>query len=107
MKNLFSALQDFGGIQAKMDEMRTKMEELEAVGKSGGGMVEITMLGNGNVTNVTIKPNLLESENIEMLQDLLIAAFNHARENIDTQRSEQTQDLLSGLPLPKGFKLPF
>ena len=107
MKNLLSAMQDLGNIQSKMDEIRKKVDRLEASGKAGGNMVEIVMQGNGNVTDIKIKPDLLKEDNADILKDLLIAAFNNANEAIAEKKNEETKNLFGGLPLPKDFKFPF
>ncbi|MCH9852269.1 MAG: YbaB/EbfC family nucleoid-associated protein [Alphaproteobacteria bacterium] len=107
MKNIFSAMQDLGKIQQKMTEMKASIDEITVEGKAGGDMVSIQMKGDGTVQAIEIKPNLLEMGEVEVLQDLLATAFNNAQEKLDAAKSEKTQDILQGIPLPEGFKLPF
>ncbi|MCH9844008.1 MAG: YbaB/EbfC family nucleoid-associated protein [Alphaproteobacteria bacterium] len=107
MKNIFSAMQDLGKIQQKMTEMKESIDDITVEGKAGGDMVCIQMKGDGTVQAIEIKPNLLEMGEVEILQDLLATAFNNAQEKLDAAKSEKTKDILQGIPLPEGFKLPF
>ena len=107
MKDIFSAMQDMGKIQQKMTEIKQGMDDITAEGKAGGDMVVITLRGSGKVENIQLKDSLLEMGDVEILQDLLATAFNNANEKLDEAKAEKTKDMLQGIPLPEGFKLPF
>ncbi len=107
MKNIFSAMQDMGKIQQKMTEMKENMDSISAEGKAGGDMVSVSIRGDGKVEKIEIKESLMEMGEVEILQDLLMSAFNNANEKLEEAKANKTKEMLSGIPLPEGFKLPF
>ena len=78
--------------------------EIEA--SSGGGMVKIVANGKHEIVSVTIDPEVVDPEDIEMLQDLIVAAVNQAREKTQELQSEQMAQITGGLNIP-GMNLPF
>jgi DNA-binding YbaB/EbfC family protein len=94
-------------MQQKMAEMQAKLEEEESEGSSGGGMVKVVMQGNGKAKSIAIDPSLLAPAEKEMLEDLIIAAFNDAKSKQEKKMSEEMGQLTGGLGLPPGIKLPF
>jgi DNA-binding YbaB/EbfC family protein len=79
---------------------------MEVVGESGGGMVKVTMTGKHEVKRVQIEPAVI-GEDREMLEDLVAAAINDAVRRVETQSQQRMSELMSGLRLPPGFKMPF
>ena len=65
------------------------------------------MNGKGDLQDVTIDPSLLSADEKEVLQDLLVAAHRDAKTKVDTFVQEKTQEMMGGLQLPPGFKMPF
>ncbi len=94
-------------MQSKMSEMQDKLSELEVTGSSGGGLVEITMSGKHQVKSLKIDESLVDKDNIEVLEDLAVAAINDARTKVDNAVNEKMSELTGGLQLPPGLKLPF
>ena len=94
-------------MQAKLQEAQEELGRLEVEGASGGGMVAVTLTAKGDLKGVRIDPSLLTPSDKEMLEDLLIAAFNDAKGKADRAAAEKMQALTAGLPLPPGMKLPF
>jgi len=94
-------------MQAKMEGMQAELEELEAEGTSGGGMVTVTLTGKGVMKGVKIDPSMLKEDEGEILEDLIIAAHNQAKERAEETAREKTAALTEGLPIPPGFKMPF
>jgi len=94
-------------MQNKIAAMQAKLEEEESEGSSGGGMVVVTLSGKGLVKKLSIDKSLIDPNEKEMLEDLIIAAFNDAKNKIDTHVSEQMAKMTSGMGLPAGMKLPF
>ncbi len=94
-------------MQAKLQEAQEELGRIEVEGVSGGGMVRVTLTAKGEMRGVAIDPTLLVPSDKEMLEDLLIAAFNDAKGKADRAASEKMQTLTAGLPLPPGMKLPF
>ena len=94
-------------MQAKLEEAQQELGRLEVEGVSGGGMVAVTLTARGDMKAVRIDPSLLTPSDKEMLEDLLIAAFNDAKGKAERVAAEKMQALTAGLPLPPGMKLPF
>lgn len=95
--------------QQMQEQMKRAQEELaqaEVTGSAGGGMVEITLTGRHEVRRVKISPELL-SEDAEMLEDMVAAAFNDAVNKVSEMVKERFSGMAGGLDLPAGMKLPF
>lgn len=107
MKNLGQMMKQAQQLQTRMAEMQAKMAELEVTGTSGGGMVSVTMTGKGEVKRVKLDPKLAEPAEVEVLEDLIVAACNDARAKSEAQMADEMGKLTGGLSLPPGFKLPF
>ena len=90
-----------------MAEAQEKVETLEAEGISGGGIVKITINGKNNVTSVNIDETAIDKNEKEILEDLIVAAFNDAREKIQRKIADEMSSLTGGIKLPPGMKLPF
>ena len=93
-------------MQAKMEEMQAALEELEIEASSGGGMVKAVVSGKGNLKSITIDPEVVDKDDVEMLQDLIIAAINQAKDKATEAQQEQMAGLTGGLNIP-GLNLPF
>ncbi len=107
MKNLGQMMKQAQQMQAKMQEMQAGLDSLEVTGSAGGGMVTVTMNGKGAARGVAIDESLLSADEKEVLEDLLVAAFNDARTKVDDHVKEKTAELMGGLQLPPGVTLPF
>lgn len=107
-------MRDIGGLMKAMQQMQTKvadaqknMERLEGEGQSGAGLVKIVLGGDGKLRGISIDPSLMVEGEGEILEDLIKAAFEDARKKVEEARAGMEKDLMGGLPLPPGFKLPF
>ena len=78
-----------------------------ADGTAGGGMVTVTLTGKGVLQAVKIDPSMFKEDDVEILEDLIIAAHNDAKGKIEAIVAEKTQEMTAGLPIPPGMKLPF
>lgn len=107
MKNIAQMMKQAQQIQQKMADLQTEMEALEVVGKSGGGMVQVTLNGKGEAKKVLIDPALVKPEDAEVLEDLIVAAINDAKSKSEEIMRDKMQELTGGLPLPPGMQLPF
>jgi DNA-binding YbaB/EbfC family protein len=105
MKNFSDLMKQAQQIQQKFTEAQDRLAQVEAEGQSGGGMVRVTINGKGVAKRVQIDPTLADPKEIGMLEDLLLAAMNDAKANVDAKSAEEMQKLTGGLPLPPGFKL--
>lgn len=93
-------------MQEDLKQAQERLAQEEVVGESGGGMVKVTINGRYQVSRVEIDPSLM-SEDKEMLEDLITAAFNGATQRVAEKMKENMAELTAGLPLPPGMKLPF
>jgi DNA-binding YbaB/EbfC family protein len=107
MKNLGNMLKQAQELQAKMADMQAKLSDVELDGSAGGGMVTVTLNGKGEVRRVKIDPVLADPQEVEILEDLLVAAFNDAKAKVEVYVQEEMGRLTGGLNLPAGLKLPF
>lgn len=93
-------------MQADMQKAQEEMAKLTVNGESGGGMVRITLTCKHQVRALEIDDSLL-SDDKEMLEDLIIAAFNDAVRKVETTVQEKFSGMTAGMGLPPGIKLPF
>ncbi len=107
MRDMMSMMKELGGLKAKMEAMQEELETTLVEGRSGGGMVSVTLTAKGALKALAIDPALMVADEKEILEDLIVAAHADARSKIETVVAEKTQGLMGGLPLPPGFKLPF
>lgn len=104
MNNLNNLLKQAQQMQSKLMEAQAKLAELEISGNSGGGMVNVIITGNGQAKRVFIDPSLMVPQDVDVVSDLIVAAFNDAKNKLEKKASEQmNMDSL----LPPGMKLPF
>ena len=107
MKNLGNMMKQAQQMQAKMAEMQERLGEIEVTGESGAGMVKVTMNGKKEARLLKIAPALVDPDDIEVMEDLIVAAINDASGRVDAAVQEETQKLMGDLKLPPGVKLPF
>jgi len=107
MKDFMGLMKQAKEMQAKMQEMQESLADIEAEGASGGGLVTVTLSGKGAMKAVRIDPSLLKEDEADILEDLILAAHNTAKEKLEAVIAEKTSELTAGLPIPPGMKLPF
>jgi hypothetical protein len=105
--NLQQMMKQAQQMQKKMDELQEKLSEEEAEGSSGGGMVTITLSGKSDLKKLHIDKSIIDPEEKEMLEDLILAAFNDAKDKIEKVMREKMEAFTQELGLPPGTKLPF
>ena len=93
-------------MQENMQKAQAELVNLEVTGESGAGMVKVVLNGRHEAKKVTIEPKLV-AEELDMLEDLVAAAINDAARKIEERSKEKYADLMSGMNLPPGMKLPF
>jgi hypothetical protein len=104
MKNFGDLMKQAQQMQARFQEAQARVSALEATGQSGGGMVRVTLNGQGMASAVAIDPSLIDPKDAGMLEDLLRAAINDARTKIDALMSDEMAKVTGGFPLPPGMK---
>ena len=105
MKDLMGMMKQVREMQTRMQEMQTELEALEVGGQSGGGLVEVTLNGKGDMKKVRIDPSLMKPDETEILEDLIIAATQDAKSKVEVAMQENMQAVTGGLPIPPGMKL--
>jgi nucleoid-associated protein EbfC len=107
MKNLGQMMKQAQQMQAKMAEMQAQLETVEMTGAAGGGLVQVTVGGKGDLRKVKLDKSLLDPNEVEVLEDLIVAAFNEARTRVEAHVAQEMAKVTGGLQLPPGMKLPF
>ena len=107
MNNMSQIMKQAKAMQEKMAEMQKKIEETEIEGSSGGGVVKIVMNGKHEVKNLFLDPSIVNSDEKEVLEDLIIAALNDVNKKIAENTNDQLGSISGGMGLPPGLKLPF
>tara|TARA_Y100000588_G_C14108526_1_gene861929 strand:- start:820 stop:1215 length:396 start_codon:yes stop_codon:yes gene_type:complete len=97
-QNLNKLMEEAQKMQQRMQEAQESLSKMEVTGESGGGMVSIQMNGRHDVTNVSIKPSVMDER--EMLEDLIQAAINDAVRKVEKASKDKISQLTSGLNLP-------
>ena len=107
MKNLGNMMKQAQQMQQRLAEMQESLGTIEVTGQSGAGMVTVTLNGKGEARRVKLDKSVVDPNEVEMLEDLIVAAFTDAKSKVESQVAEETQKLMGGLKLPPGMKLPF
>ncbi|RKF08494.1 YbaB/EbfC family nucleoid-associated protein [Oceaniradius stylonematis] len=107
MRDIMGLMSKAKEMQEKMQAMQAEMEEMTADGTAGGGMVTVTLTGKGAMKALKIDSSMFSEDDVEILEDLIIAAHSDAKAKIEQIVAEKTQEMTAGLPLPPGMKLPF
>ena len=107
MTNLGHLMKQAQEMQAKMADMQTRLAEIEISGAAGGGLVTTTLNGKGELRTIKIDPSLADPGEIEVLEDLIVAAFNDTKRKVEARVAEEMRELTGGIDLPPGMQLPF
>jgi len=105
MKNFAEMMKQAQQLQGRMAEMQAEMERTLVEGRSGAGLVVVTLNGKGDLAEVKIDPSLLKPGEAEILEDLLVAAHADAKAKVEDAMKDKMKSLTGGLPLPPGLKL--
>ena len=103
MGQQFKMLKQLQQMQARMAKIQQELGEKTVTGSAGGGMVEVTVNGHQKLLSVHVKPEVVNPEDVEMLQDLVLAAANDALEKARELASQEMGAVTAGLGLPPGM----
>ncbi len=106
MPSLDELMQAARNVQEQMARAQSQLDQIEVEGASGGGLVKVRATARGAVRGLDIDVSLLNAESKDMLEDLIVAAFNDAKAKADQAGSAEMGKLTAGMQLPPGFKLP-
>ena len=107
MVNIGNMMKQAQQLQKKMADAQEKLNSIEVEGIAGGGMVKILATAKGEVKRVMIDDSLLLKDEKEILEDLIVAAINDAKQKGEEVSQEEMKSITGGMPLPPGMKLPF
>lgn len=105
MKGFTSMLKQAQELQGRMVAMQEELAALEIEGAAGGGLVRVTLTGKGDMKRVSIDPSLAGPEDIEIVEDLVVAAHADAKSRLEAAVQEKMKQVTGGLPLPPGLGL--
>ncbi len=104
--NLGNMMKQIQKMQAQMEQIQAELEQTQVEGTAGGGMVTAIVNGKQDLLEIKIDPEVVDPKEVEMLQDLIVAAVNQARQKAQELQSERMSGLTGGLNIP-GMNLPF
>jgi hypothetical protein len=100
MKNVQQMQQILKQVQQFQEQLQKQLDELCVEASAGGGMVSVKMNGQKQLREVRVDPELLATQDQEMVQDMILAAVNEASRRVDEQMASQMGNLTGGLNLP-------
>ncbi|HBM87882.1 MAG: YbaB/EbfC family nucleoid-associated protein [Parvibaculaceae bacterium] len=103
MKNLTDMMKQARELQSKLAETQAELENAEVEGASGAGLVRVTLSGKGTMKRLHVDPSLMKPDEAEILEDLIVAAFNDGKAKAEALVAERMKELTGGLPLPPGM----
>jgi DNA-binding YbaB/EbfC family protein len=107
MKNLAGLMQQAKQMQQNMEAMQAKLDAAEIEGVAGAGLVRVMLTGKGAMKSLKIDAKLVDPAEIEMLEDLVMAAHADAKNKLDAFTASEMKNATGGMQLPAGLKLPF
>jgi DNA-binding YbaB/EbfC family protein len=105
MKDIMGLMKQAQAMQEKMAQVQAELETIEVEGQAGGGAVKIVMTAKGQIKSVALDAALLVPDEKEIVEDLIVAASNDARQKAERTMQERMAEITKGLPLPPGMKL--
>ncbi len=105
MKDLMGMMKQAQQLQARMQQMQDELSAAEVEGRSGGGLVTLTLDGKGQIKRVKIDPSLMRPDETEILEDLILAAGHDAKNKVETLMADKMKEATGGIALPPGMKL--
>ena len=106
MTNFSDMLSKAKAMQEKMREAQEQIKNIEVTGMSGGNLVKVILTGDYEIKSIEIS-DAARKESQEIVNDLIIAAYNNAKENLKKKSAEELSKVTGGLNLPLDFKMPF
>ena len=86
--------------QKMQEQLQKQMQDLQVEATSGGGMVTVVVNGSKQILSIKIDPEVVSKDDVEMLQDLIVAAINDAQRKVDEQLGQSMSGMLGGLKIP-------
>lgn len=99
-QNMQAQMKQLQAMQREMEETQAELAEKEITVTAGGGAIEVKVNGNKEISGLTIDPEVVDPDDVEMLQDLIIAAVNEAMRQIDELVESEMNKITGGLGIP-------
>ena len=106
MNSLDDILKMAANVQEQMAQAQANLDKLEVEGAAGGGLVKVRASAKGRIVGISIDDSLVDVGEKQMLEDLIVAAFNDARVKADAVAGQEMGKMTAGMQLPPGFQLP-
>ena len=106
MTNFSDMLSKAKVMQEKMKEAQDQIKKIEVQGEAGGNLVKVVLSGDYELKSITISESA-KKESLDIITDLIIAAYNNAKENLKKKSAEELSKATGGINLPLDFKIPF
>ena len=106
MTNFSDMLSKAKAMQEKMKDVQNQIKKIEVEGVSGGNLVKVVLTGDYELKSIIISQSA-KKESQEIINDLIIAAYNNAKENLKKKSADELSKATGGLNLPLDFKIPF
>ena len=105
--NMMKMMQKAGQMKSKMQEMQASIQDMEVEGEASGGLVKCKISGRFEIKTLTIDKSLVNPDEVDLLEDIVMAALNDAHSKASKTIADETQKIMSDLGLPPGFEMPF
>ncbi len=106
MINIQGLMKQAQMVQKKMQETQERLAFEEREGTSGGGLVKVTLSGKGEMKKISISPELINKDEIDVLEDMVLAAYNDAHQKIDEMQENGMKEATGGMNFG-GLKIPY
>ncbi len=104
MKNFSQMMKQAQDMQKRMEDMQNSLERSEIAGESGGGLIKVTLNGKGLMLKISIDESLHKDNEISIIEDLIIAAYNDAKSKLEEHTNEEMKKITGGVNMPSGLK---
>jgi nucleoid-associated protein EbfC len=106
MPDLMNMMKQARELQERLQALQSEVEAMEIEGSAAGGLVKVVVDGKSALKTVKIDPSVVKADEVEILEDLIVAAVNDARGKAETAAREKVQQIAGGMTLPPGFGMP-
>jgi DNA-binding YbaB/EbfC family protein len=103
MPDFMGLMKQAAELKSKMEAMQAELDKIEVEGTAGGGMVTVRLSAKGEMKGVHIDPSLIKPDEVEIVEDLIVAAHSDARRKAEATMQDKMKALTGGLPLPPGL----
>ncbi|WP_409432495.1 YbaB/EbfC family nucleoid-associated protein [Litorimonas sp. RW-G-Af-16] len=103
MKDLMGLMKQAKDMQKKMEAAQAEVADIVVEGRSGGGLVTVELAGGGNMRALKIDPKLLSEDDVEIVEDLIVAAYQDAKVKLDEAQAKTMKAAMGDIPLPPGL----